>query len=185
MEANGGQRAPSAGCHSRGAPCTLDGEPDRESWDPNTGTRSVTLRVLWCYGIVRAIGEQGRFGRRSCGTGCLTAVQLGSASPDRDGVEPVNTPYRTPNANAHAERWVLSARAECLDHLILFGIKSLRRVARAFLRFHNERRPRQGIGNRVPRSFRTGERGRRKWLPGEDSNLRSCPSYGPHLWTSR
>ena len=44
------------------------------------------------------------------------------------GLEPIKSPYRAPNANGHCERWVLSARAECLNHLVLFGIKSLRRV---------------------------------------------------------
>ena len=61
------------------------------------------------------------------------------------------------NANAFAERWIRSARKECLDHLILFGIKSLRRVVRSFQRFHNAHRPHQGIGNRVPARVHAGE----------------------------
>ena len=73
------------------------------------------------------------------------------------GVEPIKIPYRAPNANAHCERWVLGARAECVNHLILFGLKSLRRVVRRFQRFHNEHRPHQGIGNRVPQAIGTGE----------------------------
>ncbi len=38
-----------------------------------------------------------------------------------EGVAIVRTPYRAPNANAHAERWVRSAREECLDHLLIRG----------------------------------------------------------------
>ena len=73
------------------------------------------------------------------------------------GVEPVKTPYHAPNANSYAERWIRSARQECLNHLILFGIKSLRRVVRSFQRFHNAHRPHQGIGNRVPARLHAGE----------------------------
>jgi transposase InsO family protein len=66
------------------------------------------------------------------------------------GVEPVKTPYHAPNANAFAERWIRSAREECLRHLVLFGIRSLRRAVHAYARFFNDKRPHQGIGNCVP-----------------------------------
>ncbi|MFA5027795.1 MAG: integrase core domain-containing protein [Candidatus Methylomirabilota bacterium] len=66
------------------------------------------------------------------------------------GVEAVKTPFHAPNANAHAERWVRSARDECLNHLILFGLDSLRRTVRSYKDFFNEQRPHQGIGNRIP-----------------------------------
>jgi len=80
----------------------------------------------------------------------------GCFSPECDtvlkhaGVEPVKTPFRAPNANAFAGRWVRSVRRECLNHLILFGLDSLRRVVRRYKDFFNEQRPHQGIGNRVP-----------------------------------
>ena len=45
-----------------------------------------------------------------------------------EGVEILRTPYRAPNANAFAERWVRSARVECLDHLHIAGEAHLRRV---------------------------------------------------------
>ena len=73
------------------------------------------------------------------------------------GAEPVKTPYHAPNANAYAERWIRGARQECLNHLILFGIRSLRRVMWTFRRFHNTHRPHQGIGNRVPARLHAGE----------------------------
>ena len=73
------------------------------------------------------------------------------------GVEPVKTPYHAPNANAFAERWIRSAREECLSHLILFGIKSLRRVVHTYKRVFNKERPHQGIDDRVPSAVRTGQ----------------------------
>jgi putative transposase len=73
------------------------------------------------------------------------------------GVDIIKTPYGSPDANASCERWVRSAREECLNHLILFGIKSLRRVVHSYARFFNEKRPHQGIDNLVPQAVRTGE----------------------------
>jgi transposase InsO family protein len=80
----------------------------------------------------------------------------GCFSPEFDavlkqaGIEPIKTPFRAPNANAYAERWVRSICEECLNHLILFGLDSLRRTVGSYRAFLNERRPHQGIGNRVP-----------------------------------
>ena len=42
------------------------------------------------------------------------------------GVTPVQLPPRSPNLNAHAERWVRSVKDECLSKLILFGEPALR-----------------------------------------------------------
>ena len=66
------------------------------------------------------------------------------------GLQVVKTPFRAPNANAHAERWVLSVCRECLDHLIVFGLERLRHVVDCYRVFFNEHRPHQGIGNRIP-----------------------------------
>ncbi|MFC2173396.1 integrase core domain-containing protein, partial [Acidobacteriota bacterium] len=71
------------------------------------------------------------------------------------GVKPVHTPYHAPNANAFAERWIRSIRVECLNHLVLIGLESLRRVATLYCRHFNDSRPHQGLANRVPRDVRT------------------------------
>jgi putative transposase len=44
------------------------------------------------------------------------------------GVRVVQTPYRAPNANAHAERFVRSIKEECLDRIIPFGERHFRRA---------------------------------------------------------
>jgi transposase InsO family protein len=67
-----------------------------------------------------------------------------------EGVEIVRTPFRAPNANAVAERWVRSVREECLDHLLILGERHLRRVLCGYVTFFNQRRPHQGLGQRCP-----------------------------------
>ena len=42
------------------------------------------------------------------------------------GLRVIQTPYRAPNANAYAERFVRSINEECLDRLIPFGERHLR-----------------------------------------------------------
>jgi putative transposase len=44
------------------------------------------------------------------------------------GITQVRTPFRVPQTNSIAERWVRSARQECLDHTFVFGEAHLRRV---------------------------------------------------------
>ena len=48
------------------------------------------------------------------------------------GVKCTPIPARSPNLNAHAERWVRSIKEECLSKLILFGETSLRRAVSDF-----------------------------------------------------
>jgi putative transposase len=56
------------------------------------------------------------------------------------GIKAIVLPARSPNLNAYAERWVLSAKQECLSKLILFGEGSLRRALNEFIdHFHTER----------------------------------------------
>jgi len=62
----------------------------------------------------------------------------------------VRTPYRAPNANAYAERWIRSARAECLDHLLIASEGHLRRVLTEYVACYNHARPHQGLEQRCP-----------------------------------
>jgi len=67
-----------------------------------------------------------------------------------EGVEVVRTPYRAPQANGYAERWVRSVRAECLDQLLVAGEGHLRRVLTTYVAHYNEARPHQGLDQRCP-----------------------------------
>jgi putative transposase len=62
----------------------------------------------------------------------------------------VSTPYRAPNANAYAERFVRSIKHECLGRMLLFGELGLRRTLREHVEHYNFERPHQGIENRPP-----------------------------------
>jgi hypothetical protein len=63
------------------------------------------------------------------------------------GVKRTPLPARSPNLNAHAERWIRSIKEECLSKLILFGENSLRRVVSDFLEHFHQERNHQGKGN--------------------------------------
>jgi len=69
-----------------------------------------------------------------------------------EGVEVIHLPYRSPRANAFAERWIGTARRELLDHLLIFGCRHLEHVMREFVEHYQAARPHQGLGQRTPRS---------------------------------
>ena len=65
-----------------------------------------------------------------------------------EGTEILKTPYRAPNANAFAERFVRTVRSECLDHLLILNGAHLERVLRSHARHYNHHRPHQGCHKR-------------------------------------
>ncbi|MBF6614574.1 MAG: transposase [Chloroflexi bacterium] len=67
-----------------------------------------------------------------------------------EGIEIVRTPYRTPQANGFAERWIRSVRAECLDRLLIVSEAHLRAVMQEYVNYYNRARPHQGIEQRCP-----------------------------------
>ena len=73
-----------------------------------------------------------------------------------EGVRVVRLPVRAPRANSIAERFVGTARRECLDHLLIFGRGHLERVLSAFLEHYHRARPHQGLEQQLPRPPRRG-----------------------------
>jgi hypothetical protein len=67
-----------------------------------------------------------------------------------EGFHVIHTPYSAPNANAFAERWVRSAREECLDLILILNAAHLRRVLIEYIGYYNTARPHQGINQQSP-----------------------------------
>ena len=70
------------------------------------------------------------------------------------GAQVLRTPFRTPNANAHAERFVRTVRSEYLDHLLIVNAHHLERVLRSYMRHYNGHRPHQGLSQAIPAAHR-------------------------------
>jgi putative transposase len=66
-----------------------------------------------------------------------------------DDCEPLLLPPRSPNLNAHIERFMRSLKSESLDRMIFFGEKSLRRAVTAYLKHYHTERNHQGLENRL------------------------------------
>jgi putative transposase len=62
-----------------------------------------------------------------------------------EGIEIIKTPVRAPKANTFAERFVRTARAECLDWLLIANRRHLERVLRIFVDHYNSHRPHRSL----------------------------------------
>jgi transposase InsO family protein len=67
-----------------------------------------------------------------------------------EGGEVLVTPVQAPKANAYAERWVRTARAECLDWLLIVGRSHLEQVLRVYVEHYNRHRPHRALGLEAP-----------------------------------
>ena len=67
-----------------------------------------------------------------------------------DGIRVVRTPVRTPVANAVAERWVQTVRAECLDWLLIRNRAHLEHVLTIYVRHYNAARPHRSLHLQIP-----------------------------------
>lgn len=67
----------------------------------------------------------------------------------RVGTRIVKTPIQAPNANSFAESWVGTLKRECLDYFICFSLSHLDHIASSFVRFYDQHRPHQGLGNKT------------------------------------
>ena len=62
----------------------------------------------------------------------------------------VKTPVRSPKANAIAERFVRTIRAECLDWLLILNRRHLEHVLRVYVDHYNTQRPHRALSLQPP-----------------------------------
>ena len=67
------------------------------------------------------------------------------------GIQVVQIPPRSPRANACAERFVLTARTELTDRMLIFGERHLRTILAGYQAHYNGRRPHRSRQLRPPR----------------------------------
>ena len=62
----------------------------------------------------------------------------------------VKSPVQAPRANAIAERWIASARRECLDRMLITGERHLRLVLGEYVDHYNTHRPHRTLHQNPP-----------------------------------
>jgi putative transposase len=67
-----------------------------------------------------------------------------------EDAEVLVTPVQAPNANAHAERWIRTVRAECLDWLLITWRGHLEQVLGIYVEHYNVHRPHRALGLKPP-----------------------------------
>ncbi len=95
-----------------------------------------------------------------------------------EGARVISTPIRAPRANAYAERWVRTVRAEVLDLTLVLGRRHLDRMLSRYACHYNSHRPHRGIGLAPPEARgadppapASSEIHRREVLPGVNEYL--------------
>ncbi len=61
----------------------------------------------------------------------------------------VRTPVLAPDANAFCAAWIGAFKREALSHFLCFSLGHLDHIGQEYVRFHNEHRPHQGLGNQT------------------------------------
>lgn len=67
-----------------------------------------------------------------------------------EGIRVIKTPVQAPRANAIAERFVRTVRAECLDWLLIVNRRHLERVLRVYVAHYSGHRPHRSLHLRPP-----------------------------------
>ena len=80
-----------------------------------------------------------------------------AAVAEGTGIEMVRIPPSSPNLNPICERFLGSVRRECLDHIVIFSERQLRRVLREYVEaYFNTTRPHQGLAQGIPTRVGSG-----------------------------
>ena len=66
------------------------------------------------------------------------------------GIRVIKIPPRAPKANAFAERWVRTVRAECLDWMLVWNRRHLEEILSTYVAHYNTARPHRGLNLDIP-----------------------------------
>jgi putative transposase len=107
------------------------------------------------------------------------------------GIEAVKIPPRSPRANAYAERFVLTARTEVTDRMLIFGQRHLRAILDQYAAHYNGRRPIAAASSAHPApttpsltSPRSGSSAGPSSAASSTSTRESRSIPGQHTWPS-
>src|SRR5215471_1514300 len=64
-------------------------------------------------------------------------------------VEPVLLPARSPNLNAHCQRFIRSIKEEALERMVMLGERALHHAIHQYLTHYHTERNHQGLDNRL------------------------------------
>jgi putative transposase len=67
-----------------------------------------------------------------------------------EGINILNTPVRTPVANALTERWIGTLRRELLDRTLVWNRQQLERIVVDYIAHYNEHRPHRSLDQHPP-----------------------------------
>ena len=70
-----------------------------------------------------------------------------------EGINVIHTPVRAPQANAYAERFVRTIRAECLDWQLIVDRRHLEHVLRTYTTHYNRGRPHRARSLQPPEAI--------------------------------
>jgi transposase InsO family protein len=95
-------------------------------------------------------------GERAAGFGFLVRDRAGQFTEAFDavlaaaGITVVKIPPQSPGANAYAERWIRTVRAEVTDRMLIAGPRHLHTVLNEYVAHYNRRRPHRARSLRPP-----------------------------------
>src|SRR5437867_1549552 len=92
------------------------------------------------------------------------------------GLEIMRTPFRAPQANGVAERFVRTVRSECLDRLLTLNDQHLERVLDVFVEHYNGHRPHRALGPHAAPPDRSAGGA------GDGVGRGSCPASRSSRW---
>lgn len=79
---------------------------------------------------------------------------------ESSGVDLIRTRVATPEQNGYAERFVKSLKEECLNRMIFFGERSLRKAVDEYVEHYHHERNHQGLDNLIPFPYAGETKGR-------------------------